>query len=160
MSVGVCLKLSLLLTVLVLIHVSLKFLIAVHLSSSQFKTEGIEEVTPAPTLSSGDFYNLTLMSGWTVYQSLSYINGTLQIVGQKTMDFWDKSLDAQTVIMDINLFLTDMDGTYDFMDSVVHEEELTSVDRQLQIFKKDIDTLKGTVGELISEGEPFLSGGT
>ena len=102
---------------------------------------------------------MTLMSGWTVYQSLSYINSTLQIVGQKTVDFRDKSLEATTVTGDINLFITDMDNAYGYMNNVKNLESLTSLNDHLQMFREDIDTLTATLDEFTTGGEPYLSAG-
>eukprot|EP00057_Strongylocentrotus_purpuratus_P030491 XP_781833.3 PREDICTED: excitatory amino acid transporter 3 [Strongylocentrotus purpuratus] len=125
-----------------------------------FKTAGIKTVVPVPSLTTGDFLNLTLMSGLTIHQSMGFINGTLQTIGQKTMDFRMMALDAKTVSDDMDMFLQDMDMTYTYlMESVQGAggsnpgSNLIPVSNLLGEFSTYIDDLRAVVDDLPSTGE-------
>lgn len=111
---------------------------------------------PVTSLTTGDFLNLTLMSGLTIHQSMGFINGTLQTIGQKTTDFRMMALDANTVSDDMDMFLQDMDMTYTFlMESVqgANGSDLTPVNDLLAEFSTYIVDLRAVVDDLPSTGE-------
>ncbi|XP_041475127.1 excitatory amino acid transporter 3-like [Lytechinus variegatus] len=121
-----------------------------------FKTAAIKTVVPVPSLTTGDFFNLTLMSGLTIHQSMGFINGTLQTIGQKTMDFRSMALDAKTVTDDMDMFLQDMDSTYTFLMEAKGNNSAWNTSRVndlLEDFSNHIEDLRAAVDGLPSTGQ-------
>lgn len=115
--------------------------------SVQYKTEAVKEVIPAESLTSADIFNVTLLSGLTVSQSLALMNSKLRKMRNKATAFQEELLDKDEIIKDLNPFLAMMDDNDQYASGFMLDIEQTDPDVDTSSLEQLLTKLRQDVEE-------------